>query len=231
MTKEAGSLSVVDKILLAALKCSDAEIRKTFTAEQLLVAAWESDRWAFGLRGFENQHPDANKVYTKIDGTSGLVRRGMLEAEGDRILRITVAGLAQAQSIKMSIGEDMSVVQVKVDRQLQEALVRLINSREFRDWLENPSREWRFREAGSFWGIAPGTPAKTVRKRVGEVERVLEAARQRMDQMSTDSIVEQRGRNLVDRSDIDRLLELHNSLKRRFSRDLRMMDPEGDYGN
>ena len=230
MTKPPGTLSVIDKILLAAFKRSGGETQKKFTAEELLVTAWESDKWAFGLRGFEEQHPDANRVYTKIDGTSGLVQKGMLEAEGDRVLRITVAGLSHAQSILVSTDEIDSEMQFKVDRQLQESLVRLLNSREFQEWLEDHSKVSRFREAGNFWGIAPGTPAKAVRKRIGDVERILEAARERMDQMSADRIVEQRGRSLIDRADIDRLLEFHNELKRRFTKDLRILDPEGGYG-
>jgi hypothetical protein len=226
------SFSVMDKILLAAVECSDSDVKKSFTAESLLVAAWKSDKWAFGLRGYEEVHLDANRLYTKIDGSSGLVAKGLLKAEGDRILRITEAGLAQGSSLKTAVseGEIDSALQFKVDRALQESLTRLINSQEFRDWLEDKTRVMRFRDAGSFWGIAPGTPAKTVRERIMHLEKTLAAARKRMDEMSTDRIVEQRGRSLIDRQDIERLLEFHNELKKRFRKELRVLDPEGDYG-
>lgn len=44
--------SLREQVLLAALDCSGGDLEKTFTAEDLLVAAWKRDRIAWGLRGY-----------------------------------------------------------------------------------------------------------------------------------------------------------------------------------
>src|SRR6266850_896235 len=46
----------------------------------------------------------------------------------------------------------------------------------FKAWLGDPVKPKYFREAGHFWGIAPGTPARTVRDRILGVDRVLARA-------------------------------------------------------
>jgi hypothetical protein len=42
-------------------------------------------------------------------------------------------------------------------------------------------------------------------------------------------VFEQRGRQLFDREDVERLLEFQAELKKRFQRDLRILDPKGPY--
>ena len=50
-----------EQVLLAALDCSGGDLDKTFTSEDLLVAAWKRDRFAFGLRGYEQEFPDNDR--------------------------------------------------------------------------------------------------------------------------------------------------------------------------
>src|SRR5439155_24362829 len=107
-------------------------------------------------------------------------------------------------------------LEVKVERGLQESMTRMLSSQEFRVWLSNKSKPNRFREAGNFWGIAPGTPPRTVRERVTQVDQTLATARQRLAELGVRRVFEQRGRQLVDREDVERLVELHNDLKKRF---------------
>jgi len=47
-----------------------------------------------------------------------------------------------------------------------------------------------------------------------------------LDERGVEEIVEQRGRVLFDRKDIERCLEFQRILKHRFERDLKMLDPE-----
>src|SRR5258706_12264253 len=58
------------QVLLAALDCSGGDPRKSFTAEDLLLAAWKRDPLAWGLRAHEKEHPDSEKIYTEIDRVS-----------------------------------------------------------------------------------------------------------------------------------------------------------------
>jgi hypothetical protein len=229
--KRPSEISLSDKVLLAARECSDGDLKKSFTAEALLVAAWEADKHAFGLRGFEERFPDSNKLYTKIDGKGGLVAKGLLRAEGERTLQITEAGLGRAITLSRDVLMEPSdrELEAKVERALHESMARLIGSREFQDWMQDRSKPRRFREAGNFWGIAPGTPARTVRERVRNVDQTLTRARQRLNELGVERVLEQRGRLLFDREDVDRLEQFHAELKRRFQKELRILDPEGNY--
>lgn len=49
-----------------------------FTEAELIVAAWQANPRMFGLRGFEDKHPDNNHARTYIVGERGLVAGGML---------------------------------------------------------------------------------------------------------------------------------------------------------
>ena len=229
--KRASEVSLSDKVLLAALECSHGEPSESFTAEDLLVTAWKADKRAFGLRGFEEDHPDSNKLYTKIDGKDGLVAKGLLHAEGERTLRMTEAGLGRALTLSRDILMEPvdKELEVKVERGLQESMTRMLSSQEFRVWLSNKSKPNRFREAGNFCGIAPGTPPRTVRERVTQVDQTLAAARQRLDQFGVERVFEQRGRELFDRQDVERLSEFQSELKKRFQKELKILDPEGNY--
>src|SRR5262249_60689885 len=58
------------QVLLAALDCSKGDLNSTFTAEELLLAAWKRDPMAWGLRGHEQQHPASEKIYMELDRAS-----------------------------------------------------------------------------------------------------------------------------------------------------------------
>lgn len=228
--KKAPRTSLTDKVLIAALDLSTGDLNVSFTAEELLLAAWETDKSAFGLRGYETEYPDSNKLYTKIDGKSGLVSKGFLRKVGERTLCISVYGLSRARRLQLyELPEGASDLDAKLDRALQASISEMIGSREFREWLRDNAKPDKFRGAGNFWGIAPGTPPKTVRDRLLHVEHTLRSALERLEELGVEKIAEQRGKKLFDKHDLGRLLEFHNELKRRFSRELTILDPEGKY--
>lgn len=83
-----------------------------------------------------------------------------------------------------------------------------------------------FREAGHFWGIAPGTPARTVRERILGVDRVLARALEVWEASGSEEVGAGRGRLLFDRGDIESCIEFENTLKKRFFKDLQLLDPQ-----
>ena len=99
--------SLREQVLLAALDCSGGDLEKTFTSEDLLVAAWKRDRLAWGLRGYERDHPDVDKLRKEIDSrgaregspSTGLVSAGLLVRVRERMYRLTPAGLAAASEV------------------------------------------------------------------------------------------------------------------------------------
>lgn len=217
-------LGLKEQVLFAALESCSGDCEKTFTAEEILVRAWKKDKMAWGLRGFENEYPDSAKIYKELDahaGKKGIVGEGLLERVHRRVYRLTPAGLAAASRLQPSD----SISREKAGRKLQEEIKRILSHPTFQAWLQDPSRPKQFREAGHFWGIAPGMPARTVRDRVMFIDQTLEAALHFLQSRNVNEIVEQRGKVLFDRNDIERCFEFQAALKKRFARDLRLLDP------
>ncbi len=221
-----GGKTLEDLVLVAAQEITAGDLTHDFAAERLLVQVWKHEPEAFGLRGYEREHPDANKLYTKLDGKKGLVARGLLEKSGERRFRLTRSGLNAALQSGDSPDPE---IQAKLGRKIQDEIAALVSHPEFRDWLRDPSSPSRFRGAGLFWGISPGTPAETVRQRVTDVDRLLEEAEQLLDATGETVIASQRGKQLFDRTDIQRSREFQRVLKTRFARDLRTLDPQHTY--
>jgi len=220
-------LGLKQQILLAAFECSEGDLKTTFTAEDLLVHAWGRDKLAWGLRGFEDKHPDSNKILKELDahaGKQGIVGQGLLEKVHRRVYRLTPAGIAAVSELRPSD----TIAREKAGRELEEAVKKILEHRVFKDWLIDPFRPKHFREAGHFWGIAPGTPPKTVRERVSYIEQTVKAASKALEQRGVDEIIEQRGKVLFDRKDIERCLEFQATLKQRFAKDLKLLDPDID---
>ena len=146
----------------------------------------------------------------------------MIERVGPMVYRLTTAGLHEASQLKPG---DV-VAREKANRELETAIKGVLEHGVFKAWLSDQSKPKYFREAGHFWGVAPGTPPKTVRDRVSRVDHILNAASELLDQRSVDAIAEQRGKVLFDRNDIERCREFQKTLKTRFMRDLMMLDPQ-----
>src|SRR5260370_4397562 len=184
-------LGLKHQIIVAAFEITGGDLGKTFTAEQLLVHGWGNDKEAWVLRGFEDVQPDSSKLFKELDahaGKKGIVGEGLLEKVHRRVFRLTAAGLAEASALRPSD----AIAREKADRQLEQAVKQILEPPVFKDWLKDPTRPRYFREAGHFWGIAPGTPAKTVIDRVAAVERTLAAALRALGDRGGEELVEPR---------------------------------------
>jgi hypothetical protein len=211
-------------VLLAALECSGGDPGKSFTAEDLLLAAWNRDPLAWGLRAHERKHPDSEKIYKEIDRVSvggrnvrgGLVGIGLLEQIRKRTYRLTPKGLAEASTVA---GADPSS-RGKAERILADAIGTLLSHPVFREWQKDPALPKHFRDAGHFWGVAPGTPPSVIRARIREVDHTLATARALLDAQGLEEISERHGKALFDRNDVERADDFQATLKKRFARDL-----------
>ena len=63
-------------------------------------------------------------------------------------------------------------------------------------------------------------------ERVTSVERTLRAARKALDERGVNELIEQRGKVLFEREDIERCLEFQRVLGERFKRDLTLLVPD-----
>lgn len=212
------------QVLLAAMECSGGDLRKTFTAEELLLAAWKRDPMAWGLRGHETEHPDSERIYTELDRASvrgsnvrgGLAGLGLFEKVQQRTYRLTPAGLAAASEVA---GAEPSF-RGKAERALADAVSAILSHPVFREWIKDPAMPKHFRDAGHFWGIAPGTPPSVIRARISGVDNTLATARSLLDEKGAEEIAARHGKALFDRTDIERAMEFQATLKRRFAKEL-----------
>jgi hypothetical protein len=218
------SLGLREQVLLAALECSRGDLNKSFSVEELLLAAWKRDPTAWGLRGYETTHPDSLKMNTELDRVSirgrnlrgGLVSLGYLEKVRQRTYRLTPAGLANASELAGANSEAKGFA----ERGLGDAIGAILSHTVFREWLKDPSRPKHFRDAGHFWGIAPGTPPNVIRSRITSVDSTLRKASELLEKKNLDEIWSRHGRALFDRNDILRAEEFQRLLKQRFGNDL-----------
>ncbi len=116
-------LTVRQKILMAAVALSsDAE---SFSAEGLIVKAWELYPESFALRGFDGKYPDSNRVLAKLSGSDGLCGLGWLEHTDQRTYRATkkgrlvarqLAGLQTATGVDGGVGDILEAAAPKASR-------------------------------------------------------------------------------------------------------------------
>lgn len=212
------------KILLAALQCSEGDLDRTFTMEELAVSAWQLDPMAFGLRGFESEHPDSERLHRELDsrgkGQKGLVDQGLLTKVRARVYRMTVKGLQRASTMR----PDDAGAREKVDRNLEKSVRAILDHQVFSSWLKDRSNPRSFREAGHFWGVAPGTPPRVIRERVERVDHVVVAALEELDKRGLQELADGRGRVAFDRTDLMHAQEFQDTLKSRFAEDLRLLN-------
>jgi hypothetical protein len=224
MKPKAVRASLRQQVLLAALDCSKGDLHSTFTAEELLLAAWKRDPMAWGLRGHEEQFPDSEKIYKELDRVSiggrnvrgGLAALGLLEKVHQRTFRLTPSGLAEASEI---VGAEPSM-RGKAERSLADAIQKILSHPVYQEWKRDESMPKHFRDAGHFWGVAVGTPPSVIQRRVSEIDHTLEKARSMLNQSSSDEVASRHGHVLFSRDDIQQASEFQTMLKTRFGKDL-----------
>lgn len=221
-------VSLRQRLLLAAVECSGGDLQKTFSAEDLVIAAWRRDPLAWGLRGHETEHPDSERVRAELDrvmvrGQSvkgGMAGLGLLEKVRQRTYRLTAKGLTEASKVE---GADISSLG-KADRALANAISTILAHPVFLEWLRDRDMPKYFRDAGHFWGIAAGTPPGVIRTRMNDVDNTLAAATGLLDERGSDEIASSHGRWLFERADVERAAEFQSTLKLRFAKELAMLN-------
>lgn len=134
------------------------------------MAAWKRDAVAWGLHGHETRRPDSERIYKELDRVGiqgrnprgGLVSLGLLEKVRQRTYRLTPKGLTVASD---GAGADPSM-RGTAKRALADAVATILSHPVLGEWIKDPARPKHFRDAGHFWGIAPGTPPSMIRTRI-----------------------------------------------------------------
>ena len=151
-TEELATLDFPEQGLLACLRLTGGDLSKTFSAEDILVEAWKMDRATWGLRGHEQEYPDAEKIKElNRRPARDLVGKGWVERVDQRVYRLTAEGLHEAS--RLVPGDVAS--RNRATRELETSIKGILEHPVFKAWLGDAAKPKYFREAGHFWGIAP----------------------------------------------------------------------------
>lgn len=212
--------TVCEKLLIAAF---DLEIsgRRTFSAEDLVVCAWQRFPDTFGLAGYPDEsgslaYPDSNRVFMEIMGSKPVRKRGFLRKVGTKMYELTESGREIARSLA---GEDSgdSSQKTALTRQTRRELERLFASRAVEKFRNNRGSEVTFFDACGFWGISARSSAIQLEGRIANLCTVIGTARKATG--SKDAAL-RHGGPAFGSADLDMLLSVHEELAARFKAEL-----------
>jgi hypothetical protein len=213
--------TAAQELLLAAFDLHRAGNRE-FSEWQLTVAAWRRDKNRFGLRGYEDEHPDHKRVMVELMGQSkkaNPMRRKFLERTRTNFYRLTELG--EAEAVILEEGRGMDEATAKSPAIIYDSISRYSESRPFRAWRNNPAEPRTWLGASSFLGLASNT-AMELNDRIRAVETAVHQATDWCRTAGRDSL--SRGPNGGGRpiplSEIQRIRDFIYVLQERFGRQM-----------
>jgi len=179
-------LTVTEKLLVAAGDLDEGK-GKSFTAEDLVVAAWRRFPRTFGLRGHNDAHgvpayPDSNRVFAEIMGSKPIRKRGQLVKVGEKTYQLTASGREAASALtardhaSAQTGGLQSEGKSTMSRNIQSKLERLLQSRAVQRAQNAELDRITFHDACLFWNITPRSTSIELEGNLADVRSVIEHA-------------------------------------------------------
>jgi hypothetical protein len=211
-------LTVPEKILLAADQL-EKQGQSPFSAEALIVAAWQHSPRTFGLKGYADQYPDSNKVLSSIMGEKGLARRGWLVKMGQKLYALTRDGRQVVRRLLQQDDEPAAPSTVRVGRDQEKFLQALFDSSAVQKFEENRKQELTFADACRFWGITENMKGDALDARLEQFEEALQG----FDRLLAQSDAELSNGRVVSAGDLRVLGNIHRYMADRFGRHLNLL--------
>lgn len=163
--------TLLDWILLAARELSERDT--SFTAEDLVVRAWQLAPDQFGLQGHP-QYPDSNRVLTKIMGGDSPVRkRGLLRKIGEKRYQLTDVGRRAADDVLSEKNGDGRRL-AGLTRDFVISLKRMLRSAALSKFSRGAPLT--FSDVSGFWNISPRSSARQFSDRTREADEAIDIA-------------------------------------------------------
>jgi len=215
-------LTIVDHILLAARELGGDG--SPFTAEDLVVQAWKRSPDHFGLQGYASQHPDSNRVLTKIMGSeSPLRKKGFLRKVGSKQYQLTDVGRQAAD--KLAAGDSQPERRLaEMTRGLVLALRRMMRSTAFSKFVRH--EPLTFGDVSGFWNISPRTSANQFADRTREADSAIEVALAQAEEAG--GRVSVPGDIVVEVEQLRRLRDLAEHIRQVFASELEVIEARTD---
>jgi hypothetical protein len=223
-------LTVLDKLLLAAFGLEEQGSRP-FSAEDLVVSAWQTFPDTFGLAGYRGgkgnlSYPDSNRVFAEVMGSKPIRKRGLLEKVGSKMYQLTEAGREHARLLlNRPADSDSKVEKAALARETEAELKRLLATKALEKAKDRREEDLTFYDACAFWRISPRSSAIELEGRLGNLERVVASAR---EVMKTNTTTFEHGGQAFSGSDLEFLLKMHAQLQQRFQDEIRIIRKRTD---
>jgi hypothetical protein len=225
--------TVPEKILLAAAQLEDSG-QSPFSAEALIVTAWQKYPRSFGLKGFADQYPDSNKVLTSIMGEKGLARKGWLAKMGQKLYSLTREGRQVVRRLQQGEAAPPPAPVVpsnsggpSLTRDQEKFLQALFGGTAWHKYREGRKAELTFADACRFWGITDSMHGDALDGRIEQLRIDLTGIEVRIG--SANAVLSD-GRS-VTAEEISTLLDTHEFLAGRFARHLNLLRSRGGAKN
>lgn len=217
MSRTEKRLTSAEIIVLAAHDLSSAGMTE-FSEWQLSVAAWKRDASRFGMRGFEDQHPDHKRVMKEIMGTAPTnpINKGLLHKTRANYYELTSLGRSEvAQLVEM---HDVRDAQPRSPEQLYADIAKYTAHRVFQSWLKDPEEPRTWLGASAFLGLTRNDPTE-LRKRIREPQKAAADGLAWLEQTGREQMFRGPvgGSAPITRSDLQRLAEFVHLLEKRFA--------------
>jgi hypothetical protein len=214
-----------EKILLAASALED-EGQSPFSAEALIVRAWQSYPTTFGLKGYAEQYPDSNKILTALMGEKGLARKGWLSKVGQKLYSLTREGRQVVRRLRRADDESPPPAPVKLKPEHEGLLYELLSAAATQRFREGKKHDLTFADACRFWNVSNGLHGKELDARLERVTSGLTA----VERLLANGTAALRDGRDVTRADVGLLADVHDFLEERFARHLALLRNRGARG-
>jgi len=210
--------TVPEKILVVADQL-DKQGQSPFSAEALIVAAWQKFPKTFGLKGFVEQYPDSNKILSSIMGEKGLARRGWLVKMGQKMYALTREGRQVVRRVTLDDEDTGPAGAVKLSRDQEKFLLGLLESGAVQKFEENRKADLTFTDACRFWGVAENARGDALEDRLLQFQERLS----KLERMFADSDSVLSNGRAVSGGDVRVLTNIHRYMHDRFDRHLNLL--------
>jgi hypothetical protein len=210
--------TVPEKILLAAFDLEE-QGQSPFSAEALIVAAWQKFPKTFGLKGYAELYPDSNKVLSSIMGVRGLAGRGWLAKMGQKLYVLSREGRQYVRRLLNDGSAPPEEDTVKMSRDQEKFLNTLWSTAAIEKYNEGRKAEITFPEACGFWGVNEAMRGDAVKARLDH-QRAELAGLERLLTIGDSTL--SNGRSVA-LADVNRLHDVNGYLEERFARHLNLL--------
>jgi hypothetical protein len=213
-----------EKILLAAAQLEDAG-QSPFSAEALIVAAWQANPRTFGLKGYADQYPDSNKVLSGLMGERGLTKRGLLAKMGQKLYALTREGKTAVRRLHEEATQTEPITGSRPLSPEQETfLLTALGTIAVQKFRAGTRADITFPDACRYWNLTDGVSGDLLDRTLDQFRLLLREIESRVGFGQADLSSGQ----IITADEIEVLSDLDSYLDDRFTRHLILLRSRGN---